>query len=282
MVYLAVWVGSLFVFRAALLPWIALHSDERYTYTFVVPAISAAVIWLRRHKIFDAAHYSPLVGSLLVISGVVSYSLSRALFLSIAAIVLTGIGGFWLCYGKRAVSVAAFPLGLLVLVPPIPARLLDIVVASLQAASAATVGVIFSLLHIPVLRNGSVFSLRGVDIEIAVQCSGIRSGMSLLIVAILTAYLSLRSSWARVLLVLSIVPIVIAKNAFRIVTLALLGTYFNPDFLFGRLHRYSGSIFSLLGIAIVALLVLLLKNIEGPPNQRPRLRLPLRNANPTF
>jgi exosortase len=172
------------------------------------------------------------------------------------------IGVFVLCYGTRSCSAATFPLLFLLLIAPIPAVVLDKIVLVLQKGSAQMTYALFKLLGVPVLWQGFKFSLPGVEIVIAEECSGIRSSVAFFITSILAGYMFLQSSWRKVCLSFFTVPIVIFKNAVRIVTISWLGVYVDQGFLHGRLHQYGGLPFSLLSLAILAPLLLVLQKSE--------------------
>jgi len=70
---------------------------------------------------------------------------------------------------------------------PIPNFLLDRLIFLLQEGSAWITGALFDLVGVPALREGLVFHLAKVSIEVAKECSGIRSSMALLILALLVA-----------------------------------------------------------------------------------------------
>ena len=79
----------------------------------------------------------------------------------------------------RRSGAAAFPLLFLFLMIPLPVVLVEKIVSVLQKGSSETCYALFRLLQVPVVRHGFVFSLPGVDIEVAEQCSGIHSALSL-------------------------------------------------------------------------------------------------------
>ena len=89
-----------------------------------------------------------------------------------AAIVLVWIGGFLFCYGIPASRAAVFPLIFLFLVVPPPPVVLEKLVVWLQKGSADVSYVLFKMAGVPVLRQGFTFSLPGLNIEVAEQCSG--------------------------------------------------------------------------------------------------------------
>jgi len=113
-----------------------------------------------------------------------------------------------------------------------------------------------------VLREGFVFHLAHVSIEVARECSGIRSSLALLILAILVAHFYLDTFWKQVILVIAGLFVMILKNGVRIVTLTLLASYVDPGFLYGRLHREGGVVFFLLGLLLLAPLLWFLQRTE--------------------
>ena len=108
---------------------------------------------------------------------------------------------------------------------------------------------------VPLLRSGFVLAFPTLDIEIARQCSGIRSALILMISSMALAHLYLRSYWGKILLILAAVPISMAKNGVRIFALSMLEMKINPAFLYGRLHRNGGIVFFLLAMAGLPALV---------------------------
>jgi exosortase len=154
-----------------------------------------------------------------------------------------------LFYGLPAVRQLMFPLLFLFLIVPIPQLIVDKSVTALQVGSSHATFVLFRWGGVPVLRSGFVLILPALDIEVAKQCSGIRSSLVLVISSFVLGHLYLRSHWGKVLLVLTSVPISIAKNAVRIFTLSMLGMHIDPGFLYGRLHRNGGIVFFVMALA---------------------------------
>ena len=174
-------------------------------------------------------------------------------------------------YGTASFKAAAFPLLFLFLMSPLPGVVTEHIVSVLQKGSAATCYALFRIAGVPVVRHGFQFSLPGVDIEVAEQCSGIHAGLSLFIAGLLAQHFLLRGVWKKACFTLCIIPIAIFKNAVRIVTISWLGIHVNPDFFQGALHRRGGLPFSLVALALMAILLWLL---------RLRLLLPAHTASP--
>ena len=253
-----VWLG-LFWRPLYSLAGLALRSDAS-SHIPVIPLVSVAVTYWRRKRIFSAARFDvPLALSFFCVGAFTCWfgfeyrallGPSNELSLSILSFIIFIVGSFALCYGSRALRVAAFPLLFSLLMIPIPTFALEKIIVALQHWSADGSGIIFNLFGIPVHREGLVFDLPGVSILVAEECSGIRSTIALLITVLLAAQLSLKSNWRKFILLISVVPVMIAKNSIRIVTLSLLATYVNRGFLTGRLHRNGGVLFFLLGFAV--------------------------------
>lgn len=225
------------------------------------PFIAFALVYWRRHEIFRTVHASPAVGGPLGLAGLAIYALAHhyagalgsydALSAAAFGLVLIWWAGFYAIYGSAAFRSALYPLAFLLLMVPIPKALLDGAVLYLQAGSTAIADGLFQLFGVPVMRNGFLLSLPGLTIEVAKECSSIRSSLALVITCLLAGYLFLRSPWKRVALVLLSLPLSIFKNGVRIVTLSLLSIYVNPAFMKSDLHRDGGILFYLLALAIL-------------------------------
>jgi exosortase len=243
--------------------------DERYSYIVLLPPITLALVLLRRRVIFSAPEFCPAIAIPLGALGVWMFlklhpaSNSSELTATIFGVAAIWILGFVFLFGIRSAAAACFPLGILFLIVPPPPPAMSHVAALLQQGSAYSSSVLFGLFHIPAMRQGMVISLPGFDIEVAEQCSGIRSSIALTLASGVASWILLKSVANRIVVVLITVPIVIFKNAVRITTLSTLALYINRGFLFGRLHRYGGLPFSLLDLAIVVPLLLLLRKSEA-------------------
>lgn len=135
------------------------------------------------------------------------------------------MGAFLTCFGVRPFRTARFTLLLLLLAVPLPAFMIEKLIVALQEGSAVSAGLFFRLLGVPVLQEGFTFSLPGFTIQVAQECSGIRSSLALLITGLLASHLFLRSWWTKFALCLATIPLAVIKNGFRIAALSWLGLH---------------------------------------------------------
>jgi len=236
------------------------HS-ELYSHIPIVPLISLWILVFSRKRIFSETRWGRAGIVLLGLGLAASLNANRIsgldqndyLSIVMSGVVVWVIGGFVLAYGVKAFREAMFPLLFLVFVIPIPNFILQPFVDLLVSGSAYFTELIFSLTGVPVYRDGFTFALPGITIEVAHQCSGIRSSIALIITSVLGGYMFLQKWWSRQILVLSFFPITVFKNAMRIVTLSLRASYVDPRFITGSwLHKSGGIPFFVVGLVLMA------------------------------
>ncbi len=262
-------------------------SNSDASHLVVIPFISGWLLLKERPKICRKTFYDDLFGSAVLLIGIslglTAYSdrpLRPDVQLSgyILSLVLFWVAGFAFTVGRSAWRTSRFPLLFLLLMVPWPSLLLDRVIYILQAGSAWITSVLFDLAGVPALREGFVFRLPSVTIEVAKECSGIRSSMAVLILALLIVHFGLKSFWKKTLFLASALFVMILKNGIRIASLTLLSMYVDPGFLYGRLHHEGGVVFFLLGLLLLTPLLWFLRRAEGLPPLNKQILLEERSA----
>ena len=270
-----VWVAvSSLLFARPLVALVRLSlTNDDASYLILIPFLVAGLVFMERRTIFNNLSFSAGGGIFLFLSVIIVLSVRLAgdkvapdlrLTGNVLAVLLLWIAGFAFSFGKAAVKSAYFPLLFLFLTVPLPNFLLERVISLLQAGSAEITEVLFNLTGVPVLREGLVFRLARVNIEVARECSGIRSTIALFILALPAVHYGLRSLWKKLFFLTCACFMMILKNGVRIVTLTLLAMYVDPSFLFGTLHRDGGIFFFLLGLLLLLPVFLLLQRGESP------------------
>lgn len=259
---------AIFIRPLAIVVGQSIHVDE-YSQILVVTPLALSLLYLDRRNLLREISYNRIGVALYVAFVIIFLSIpsivsdaSTRLSISLMLFASTCISAFLLCYGSRAVRVGAFPLSFLVLMAPLPDALREHVITFLQQGSAVVTDWFFTLAQIPFTREGVVIALPTVTIEIAQECSGIRSSMVMLFSGLVLAHLFLRSKWSKIALFFLMVPLTIVKNGIRIFALSTLGMYVDPSFLTGKLHHNGGIVFFALAFAMLWAMVWILQKLE--------------------
>jgi len=177
-------------------------------------------------------------------------------------------GSLLFLFGKEAVKRAYFPFAFLIFAIPIPSALMERIIPALVAASSSVTHMLFKVIGVPFVRQGSVFYLPDMSLEVSQECSGIRSSLALLITAILAGHLFLGKFWGKAILALAVFPVAVFKNGLRIVSLYLLSYFIDMRFIEGSFHhRFGGSVFFGLGLILMGFFLWLLRRSERPRSE---------------
>jgi len=248
-------------------------ADENYSHGLLIPFIIGYILWIGRDK-FASVHTNASVwlGGAAVsiallalwagVAGAELYTQRMSLVLLVAGIVVY----FW---GVQLLKLILIPLFLLTLAIPIPAIIFNKIAFPLQLFASRCAVWSMQTLGIPVLRQGNVIELKPLNsfatkkLEVVEACSGIRSLMTLITLAVVFAYFTHPSSdpdhpktrrygiLRAVIIVVSAVPIAILTNALRVSGTGVLAHYYGTEVADGFFHSFSGWV-----VYIVAFLIL--------------------------
>jgi len=240
---LLVIVGS-FLYRDVLyrlvLQW---WTDPNFSHGFFVPAFSVFVAWVDRKKLLSLSVKPSWFGFVVVLGSLsllVVGILGAELFLARCSLVFLLAGLVIHFLGWAYLRALAFPIAFLFLMIPIPNIIFNQIAFPLQLMASQFAAGVLKLAGVPTLREGNVIQLPVMTLEVVEACSGIRSLVTLVTLAVIYGYLLESVVWKRLVLALSAIPIAVVANAFRIVGTGLLGEYWEPDKAQGFFHSFSG------------------------------------------
>ncbi len=218
-------------------------NDPNFSHGIFVPAFALFVLWQDRKRLQQVAAAPSWSGLALIVIGLLMLVLGvlgAELFFSRTSLLVLLAGLIVLFQGWAMFRAVLFPWAVLILMIPIPSLLLQKVTFPLQLLASKLSSDFLPLCGVPVLREGNVIVLPSMPLEVAEACSGIRSLLSLVTLAIIYGYLMDKRTWVRVVLAISAVPIAVAANGFRIFGTGLLVQYWDPDKAQGFFHAFSG------------------------------------------
>ncbi len=243
-----------------------------YTHIVLIPLVCLYLVYLKRKDIMREQKYAAIAGLPVMIAGLVLFFGGRILgadldennsaALSALSVFIFINGSFLLVYGLKSYRAALFPLLFLVFIIPMPTVLMESMITFLQVGSTEFTNLLFTASGIPFVRDGFVFHLPNLSVEVAKQCSGIRSAMAIFIVAVLAGYMFLKSTRKIIFLVICAVLVAMLKNGIRILTLSLLGNYVDPRILQSDLHREGGIPFFIVALLLMAPILFFLMRSE--------------------
>jgi len=218
-------------------------SDDNYSHGFLVVPVAIYIAWSRRARLASfPVHASPMSLVIIVVSllMLVVGMIGAELFLTRLALLGTLGGTIMFVWGGEHLKELRFPFLLFALAIPIPAIIFNQVTFPLQLLASRFGEYTIAACQIPVLREGNVITLATISLEVVEACSGIRSLVSLLTMALLWGYVTDSPIWLRWLLALSSVPIAIFANGIRVAGTGVAAHFIGSAAAEGFLHTFSG------------------------------------------
>ncbi len=235
-----------------LLQWI---NDKDFSHGIFVPIFALYVIWQDRKELTAIAPAPSWAGLPLVVLSMVVLVLGvlgADIFLPRVSLLILLAGLIILFRGWKFFHAVLFPWAFLILMIPIPALIMNRVTFPLQLLASKLSAALLELVGVVVLVGGNILTLAsGRQLDVAEACSGIRSLLTLVTLAIIYGYLMETRTWVRVVLVCLTVPIVVVANSFRVFATGLL-------LQFGYIDEAEGVPHAVAGVLIFAVALMML------------------------
>ncbi|HEX8267840.1 MAG TPA: EpsI family protein [Pyrinomonadaceae bacterium] len=247
-------------------------TDENYSHGLLIPFLIGFLLWFEKDELgklekrpaFMAGGITVLAALFFLLVGILGAELFTQRFSLL--LMLAGITIYF--FGWQILKKLVVPFVLLALAIPIPTILFNKIAFPLQllATDLAIWGI--RLFGIPAAKFGNVIELlpRGASqsiwLEVVEACSGIRSLMTLVTLALVYAYFTSRRRnfaslksfdlWRAAILMFAALPIAVLTNGVRVSATGILAYYYGGETAQGFLHGASG------WLVYVAALMLLL------------------------
>ncbi len=146
----------------------------------------------------------------------------------------------------------ALPIGFLIFMVPLPYIVYDALAFPLKLFVAKFSVISLKAMGVIVLREGNIIMFPNTVLEVADACSGLRSLMSLIALAVAFAFMSQKTSFKRTFLILMAVPIAILTNMIRVIVTGFLAQYYGAAAAEGFFHEFAGlAVFALAMVLLV-------------------------------
>jgi len=214
--------------------------DDNYSHGFLIVPLALYFAWERRRKLAQTGLLPSYWGIIFFVPAIITTVLNMHPFVNRMAMLICLVGGllFWGGWGR--LKVMAFPIAFLLLMIPIPAIIFNPITFPLQLLSSRFGEWALTACQVPVLREGNIIQLANARLEVAEACSGIRSLISLLTLAIVYGYFVESRIWVRIVLAFAAIPVAIAANACRVAGTGLAAHYYGEEAAEGFFHAFSG------------------------------------------
>lgn len=259
-------------------------TDENYSHGLLVPFVIGIIVWKEWDALGAAVRPPSLLFGVLLVGVAIlllfAGSLGAELFTQRISFAVMIAGVIVYFFGARILAALAVPFILLLLAIPIPQIIFNRIAFPLQilASQAAVWGI--RLFDVPTVRKGNVIdilplgSTQPISLEVVEACSGIRSLMTLITLALILAYftrrddidatavgLSKQDIWRAVALMIAAVPIAVLTNAARVTATGVLTYHYGKQATESTWHDLSGWLVYVVALALLIGVNFLLRRV---------------------
>lgn len=230
---------------------------EDMSHGWIVPFVSAYVIWHRRQAFRDAAGLPSLRGFLWVCFFVAvgwfggRGGQSRIEQASLIGLIWAIPYAFW---GKGVSRQMLFPAWFLVFTIPM-SSFTDLFTVHLRIISSSLATAILNGVGISVEQSGTALFSRvpgaEFNVDVADPCSGIRSLFAMISLTATYAYFTQKTLVQKWALFVCSVPLAMVGNIIRIMSICVVATWFGQEAATGYYHDYSGYVVFLVGVLLM-------------------------------
>jgi exosortase B len=234
------------------------------------PLIMLAAAWLawqQRGRLKGIEmHPASIAGWIVLLLSLLLMAITRSQdipMIEVASQIPVLLGCLLLIGGWPLARVFAFPLAFLIFSVPPPNWLLDAFTVPLKVGISDIVSNALYDLGYPVAQNGVMIMIGSYELMVKDACSGVNSIFALSAIGVFYVHEFVSNHPVRkVLLILSIVPITVLANVFRVVTLVLGAYYIGVDTIEGLFHDLTGIALFVFALVLFFLLDRVLISVE--------------------
>jgi exosortase len=169
----------------------------------------------------------------------------------------------WLIFGFRCALALSTPFFLLIMARPLPDSVVLKLFWPMQVLAAKVSAFSLRVCDVPVYLQGNIIEIPSMRLLVEQACSGMRSSVSLLSLAVIANYFTVFKFGYKVALVLAALLIALVMNVLRVAATGLLAHFVHPDTAKGFFHSFSGLIVFVIAMPLLLLVGRLLSKLQG-------------------
>jgi len=239
--------------------------DDNSSHGFLVPFISAYIIYTRRKSLAELEVTPAWAGVFLLALGLTQLLLgwlATEYFTTRMSLVVVLFGACLLLFGAKVLKGLSTALLYLVFMVPVPAIIYDTLSMPLKLFMTKAAVAALHFVNVMVLREGNQLLFPNITLEVVDACSGLRSLVSMLALAVAIGLLFEKKTLNIVLLAVLAVPVAIFVNAMRVFVTGVLAQHIGVSAAEGFFHEFTGMTFFAAGIVLLFAIHLLLRKIN--------------------
>ena len=266
------------------------YNDDDYSHGLLLPVVAVYMIWDNRDKIISRFRKSGVLSGTEQEPAENEYRLAAPAFLLLLGLVLFFIGEVsgisftsWLAFFPCILSVIFLVFGrsttlslspavlLLFMAKPLPDSFVVRLFWPLQVFAAKVSAATLAALNVPVHLSGNIIEIPAMKLLVEEACSGMRSCMALLTLALIVVYFVEMSWLSRFAMIVVAIAVAVVLNVFRVALTGILAHFYDPEAATGFFHTFSGLIVFIVGLPILyycGRLLVKIDSIRNPTNQK--------------
>ena len=242
-------------------------TNDNYSQGYFIPFVSAFMIWWVLKDLETNDLKPSNWGIAIIVLGLLQLFIAKVgseYFLQRTSMIIVLFGISFFLFGGRFTKTIWLPLVYLIYMVPLPAIIWNRIAFPMQLFASAITEDVVRFIGIPILREGNVLHLAQTSLEVVDACSGLRSLVNILGLAVGLGFVMNKKAWKRWALFLAAFPIAVIVNIIRLAGTAVLATRYGGDVARGFLHDFSGWLVFVAGIALLIGVQGVLNKISNP------------------
>ncbi len=219
------------------------HTSSYYSHGYLVPFITAFLVWSRRGCFQETAYSSSTIGIVLFSIGAfmqIASAFMRIHFTSGFSFILVLLGIIFFLFGKEVGKKLLFPILFLTTMVPMPLSAIAALSLKMKLFAAGCAMSLINLAGIPAIQDGSKIFFSDSSLVVGDICSGLKSLIALISFGALFAYVFSASYYMKPILFIASIPAALIANIIRILILCIVANKWGSETATGLVHDVTG------------------------------------------